>query len=63
MTASFIVYMKSLYVVSTNRAAHKMHPTKRLLTWGDEPELSCKRGQNAENISGKEEKGLKELPV
>lgn len=55
--------MKSLYVDSTNPTAHTMYPTKHLLTRGDEPELSCKRGQNAENITGKEEKGLKELPV
>lgn len=55
--------MKSLYVDSTNPTAHTMYPAKHLLTRGDEPELSCKRGQNAENITGKEEKGLKDLPV
>lgn len=38
-------------------------PTKHLLTWGDEPERSCKRGQNVENITGKEDKRLKELPL
>lgn len=38
-------------------------PTKHLPMWGDEPELSCRRGQNAENITGKGEKMLNELPV
>lgn len=41
------------------RTAYTMHPTKHLLTWGDEPE----KGPNTENISEKAEKGLNKLPV